>query len=1729
MAVSSSAASSLLISAKASSTDANPAQAAYPVAVTSFWASANPATVAYGTGDTLTATGLSSTATGTVTFTSGGATLCTATLPSATCSTGTSLARGSYPVTAAYSGDGNYSAQSATTSFTVTAASTTLSAGRSDASVSHGSPDTLSFSGLPAYATGSVVFTSGGTTLCTVSDVTAATSCTTPATLAVGTYPVTATYSGSSNYTGSTATTSFAVTRVAATLTAGRSDPSVSYGSSDTLSFSGLPANATGSVVFTSGGTTLCTVSDVTAATSCTTPTTLAVGTYPVTATYSGDSNTTGATSSTTFDVTHNGSASFTAGSSDPSVVYGSADTLTFSGLTPGATGSVTFTAGGTTLCTVADVTTASSCTTPTTLAVGTYPVSATYSGDANNTAATSTTTFDVTTAATTITAGRSDASVSYGSPDTLSFSGLPANATGSVVFTAGGHTLCTVTDITTATSCTTPTTLAAGTYPVSATYSGDANTTGATATTTFDVTAAATTVTADASDPYVSYGSPDTLSFSGLPVDATGSVTFTAGGHTLCTVTDITTATSCTTPTTLAAGTYLVSATYSGDANYTAATDTTTFDVTAAATTLTAGPSDPSIVHGSPDTLSFSGLPADATGSVTFTADGHTLCTVSDVTTATSCTTPTDLDVGTYPVTATYSGDDDYTGSTTSTTFDVTASGSSGLTAGRSDPSVSYGSPDTLAFSGLAADATGSVVFTADGHTLCTVDDITTATSCTTPTDLDVDTYPVTATYSGDHNHSAATASTSFDVTKAATGITAGRSDPSVSYGSPDTLAFSGLAADATGSVVFTADGHTLCTVDDITTATSCTTPTDLDVDTYPVTATYSGDANYTASTDTTTFDVTAAATILTAGASDPSVVYGSPDTLSFSGLPGDATGSVTFTADGRTLCTISDVTAATSCTTPTDLDAGTYPVTATYSGDANYTASTATTTFDVTAASTTVTAAASDPSVVYGSADTLTFGGLTPDATGSVTFTTGGHTLCTVTDITTATSCTTPTTLAAGTYPVTATYSGDANTTGATATTTFDVTAVATTLTAGPSDPAVSYGSPDTLSFSGLPAEATGSVTFTTGGHMLCTVDDITAATSCTTPTDLAVGTYPVTATYSGDHNTTASTATTTFDVTAVATTLTAGPSDPAVSYGSPDTLSFSGLPADATGSVTLTTGGHTLCTITDITTASSCTTPTDLAVGSYPVTATYSGDATYTGATATTSFTVAVAPTDTFAITVGLPTVAYGSADTLSFSGLPTGATGSVTFTAAGVTLCTIADIHTTSTCTTSTLLPGTYNVGGVYSGDDNYAASNAMTTFTVDRSPTEVIASVTAADNIYGTTDTLSFSGLPTGATGTVTFTSAATTLCVVADITAASSCSPPADLSVGRYPVLATYSGDGRYLPSHNSTGFTVEAASTTMTATALPASVAYGHAATLTVGGLPADATGTVTFTANGHTLCTVHLPDTGCPTATRLPVGTYPVTATHSGDANHAPATASTEFTVLRAAPSRFTAAATPARISYGTRDTLSLAGLPADATGTVTFTARNVTLCKVTLPRAVSCQAPAALAVGTYAITASYSGDTNHDPATTSTGLVVGKAATDINANAVTTTVTRGAAQTYTVAGLPSAATGTVVFTSGGVTLCTVHLPVASCRSSTVLAVGTHTITAAYSGDADHAPSTTHFTLTVLSNTVSTSTSTGSRLAYTGMDIGLYVLTALGLLIGGVGVARFARRRSA
>jgi hypothetical protein len=250
------------------------------------------------------------TPTGTVTFTYGSTTLCNAvtlSVVTATC-TYSNLPAGTDTVTAAYSGDANFATSSGTLSQTVNKPTTTTTVTSSLNPSSFNQQVTFTatvngqFGGTP---TGTVTFTYGSTTLCnsvTLSGVTA--TCAYSA-LPIGTDIVAATYSGDSNFSGSSGsfnqTVNQATTTTTLTSSVNPSEPGqpVTFTATITPQYGG---QATGTVMFKDGPTTLGS-SGVSGNAASLTTSGLAMGTHYITAIYSGDSNFTGSTSNTVTQV----------------------------------------------------------------------------------------------------------------------------------------------------------------------------------------------------------------------------------------------------------------------------------------------------------------------------------------------------------------------------------------------------------------------------------------------------------------------------------------------------------------------------------------------------------------------------------------------------------------------------------------------------------------------------------------------------------------------------------------------------------------------------------------------------------------------------------------------------------------------------------------------------------------------------------------------------------------------------------------------------------------------------------------------------------------------------------------------------------------------------------------------------------------------------------------------------------------------------------------------------------------------------------------------------------------------------------------------------------------------------------------------------------------------------------------------------------------------------------
>jgi len=465
------------------------------------------------------------------------------------------------------------------------------------------------------------------------------------------------------------------------------------------------------------------------------------------------------------------------------------------------------------------------------------------------------------------------------------------------------------------------------------------------------------------------------------------------------------------------------------------------------------------------------------------------------------------------------------------------------------------------------------------------------------------------------------------------------------------------------------------------------------------------------------------------------------------------------------------------------------------------------------------------------------------------------------------------------------------------------------------------------------------------------------------------------------------------------------------------------------------------------------------------------------------------------------------------------------------------------------TTNYLPGGAYNVTSHYGGSPTYAesVSNAVavtvnsesssTAVTVSAcydpstgNPTSTTIPITSAPyGFYCYVDAEPYgnsasAGSPNGiAAGTITFTSGAMAL-GSAPLNANGVAEVGTPLLPGGTPtVTAAFPGDPSFKANTGTASFTVVPATTTASLTANESSVIAGTAvpltASLTMDSLGAAPTGTVTFVSGTTTLGSVAVAGTAGTntnyaggqaqfTATLLPVGSNSITAVYNGDANYAASAISYPF-IVNVGAAASTVTVTPAsnsiKASQSLQVTISLntiSGLSAPS-GTVTLsgpgTSGTYTSAATALSGgAASITIPASsLAVGTDALTVTYSGDKYYAAETGTASVQVASAGTATS----TVSVTPGATNVSSlplqigvvVTGAGATPTGTVKLTSGSFASAAVNLVGGSATITLVsgnLATGTNVLTVSYSGDSSYASSTGTSSVFVLGYSVVTIT---------------------------------------
>ena len=439
--------------------------------------SANPSTI--GQSVTFTATVTPSEATGTVTFKNGATQLGSPVALSSGIATyttgGSDLPLGNNAITAVYSGDSNDNpgTSSVLTQVVNQTITTVVLTSSLNPSIS-GDAVTFTAAVTPGTATGNVAFKDGSTTLGT-GTLSSGTATYTTSAMSTGSHSLTAVYAGDVNHYGCTSSTlTQTVNKITTTVNLASSSNPSTYGGSVIFTATMTPGSATGTVTFKDGGTTIGT-GTIGSGTATYSISSLTAGSHSITAVYSGDANCNTSTSSTlTQTVNKTATSVVLASSSNPSN-YGGSVTFTATMTPVGATGTVTFKDGGTTLGTgtlgsgTATYSTSS-------LSVSSHSITAVYGGDTNyNTSTSSTLTQTVNKAATSVVLASNSNPSTYGGSVTFTATMTPSAATGTVTFKDGGTTLGTGT-LSSGTTTYSTSALKPGRHSITAVYGGDTN-----------------------------------------------------------------------------------------------------------------------------------------------------------------------------------------------------------------------------------------------------------------------------------------------------------------------------------------------------------------------------------------------------------------------------------------------------------------------------------------------------------------------------------------------------------------------------------------------------------------------------------------------------------------------------------------------------------------------------------------------------------------------------------------------------------------------------------------------------------------------------------------------------------------------------------------------------------------------------------------------------------------------------------------------------------------------------------------------------------------------------------------------------------------------------------------------------------------------------------------------------------------------------------------------------
>lgn len=1030
-----------------------------PTTATSFTSSVDPSLVNQTTVLTLTLASTGPTPTGTVNFFNGTTLLGSSTLVNGVATLAVSFPiAGVYTLTASYAGDANDAPVSASLQQVVYNPVTILFTSSVNPSlVNQSTVLTATLSQLNGTPTGTIRFYDGTTLLGTATLIngtaTLQVSFSTP-----GIHPLTAVYAGDANNPAAQATLNQDVLEptVAISLTSSVNPSQINQNTVFTLTLAstgGVPT-PTGTVTFYNGTTALgtATLSGGVATLTSSFPT---VGSYPITASYGGDTNNAPVTAGplTQIVIDTNGGGGGGGGNGggttstsivltstvNPSLVNQNTLLTAFLGTTA-TTGSVTFYDGTTALGTVT-VVNGQAGLTLSFAAPGIHPIKAVYSGDSTYASETSAVLQqDVVTPTTgsSFTSSVNPSQINQSTTLTATLVGTTSTPTGTVSF-YNGSTLLGTSTLAGGVATLAVSFPAAGAYPLTAVYSGDTmNATATLGPLTQVVLAPGSIVLTSSINPSRINQTTQLTAFLGTTT-ATGTITFYDGTTTL--GSSSVSNGQATLPqafTTL--GIHGLTAAYSGDANNAAITSTVYLQDVRSPDTVVLTTAATHAVAGNPTLLTATVNPvvAGSPGGTVQFYNGTVLLGTGIVTNGVATLSTTFNLAGTQTLTCIYSGDLSYEPSACApVSLQVIGAPTMTLTSSLNPAPQGASVTFTATVASTASAPTGTVSFY-NGTTLLGTSTLAagsnTATFTTSTLPLGADT--INAQYSGDTNTQPASATLVETIVSPATISVPCPVGPLV-VGQPVTLSatVSSSAATPTGTVSFY-NGTTLLGTAPVVNGVATLSTTFTTAGTLQLSATYSGDTNNGSVSSTTTCatPIVNAATITLTSSANPTTVNTNVTFTAAIGSSGPTpTGTVQFLSNGVALGTAT-LNGGAALFTTQFAAAGSYTITAIYSGDANTETLTSAPLIEIVKNLATIKLTSSlNPALLNNESTltaTLTSTGPTP--TGLITFYDGNAPLgnATIVNGVAVLSVTFP---ESGSQPLTAVYYGDAVTAGA------------------------------------------------------------------------------------------------------------------------------------------------------------------------------------------------------------------------------------------------------------------------------------------------------------------------------------------------------------------------------------------------------------------------------------------------------------------------------------------------------------------------------------------------------------------------------------------------------------------------------------------------------------------------------------------------------------------------